>query len=52
MEVTEETYEKIKISELKNEVEFLKSLLEINSASLDKALETNRVLIEELKKRV
>lgn len=52
MEVTEETYEKIKISELKNEVEFLKSLLEINSASLDKALETNLVLIEELKKRV
>lgn len=52
MEVPKETHEKIKISELKSEVEFLKSLLELNSASLDKVLETNRVLIEELKKRV
>lgn len=48
----EEYYEQNKISELKSEVEFLKTLLDVNSASLDKVLETNRILIEELKKRV
>ncbi|MGM8213543.1 hypothetical protein ACLIBH_12270 [Virgibacillus sp. W0430] len=36
---------------LKEKVKFLELLLEVNSETLEKAIETNRLLIEELKRR-
>ena len=36
---------------LKEKIEFLETLLEVNSGTLEKVIETNRTLIEELKKR-
>lgn len=35
---------------LKDRIKFLEALLDINAETLDKTLETNRILIEELKK--
>jgi len=40
------------IKHLMERINFLEALLEVNSGTLDKAMETNRMLIEELKKRV
>lgn len=36
---------------LKERIVFLEALLEVNSATLSKAMQTNRILIEEIKKR-
>lgn len=39
------------IKHLMERIIFLEALLEVNSGTLDKAMKTNRMLIEELKKR-
>lgn len=39
------------IEHLNKRIEFLEALLEVNSGTLEKAMKTNRLLIEELKKR-
>lgn len=39
------------IEYLKERNAFLEKLLEVNSETLSKAMQTNRILIEELKKR-
>lgn len=39
------------IEYLKERNNFLEKLLEVNSETLSKAMQTNRILIEELKKR-
>lgn len=39
------------IEQLIKRIEFLEGLLDVNAATLEKALSTNRKLIEELKKR-
>ena len=39
------------INELKERIVFLEALLELNSHGLDKAIETNRMLIEYLKNK-
>lgn len=39
------------IKELKEQIAFLEALLDLNSESLKKAIETNRMLIEYLKKQ-
>ena len=36
---------------LKEKVKFLGALLDVNLGTLEKALETNRLLVEELKRR-
>lgn len=36
---------------LKEKIKFLELLLEVNSGTLEKVIETNRILIEELKRR-
>ena len=38
------------IEDLKNRVKFLELLLQVNSETLSKSIETNRILIEEIKK--
>lgn len=40
------------IEYLKEKIKFLELLLEVNSGTLEKAIETNRVLIEELKREL
>ncbi|WP_260456296.1 hypothetical protein [Enterococcus gilvus] len=40
-----------KENELLERIKFLEALLELNSETLNKVLSTNRILIEELKKR-
>lgn len=38
--------------QLKEKIYFLETILEMNTNSLDKAMETNRMLMEELKKKL
>lgn len=38
--------------QLKEKIYFLETILEINTNSLDKVMETNRMLMEELKKKL
>ncbi len=40
-----------RIEYLTQKIEFLETILEVNLATLDKAMTTNRILVEELKKR-
>lgn len=40
------------IKHLMNRINFLEALLELNAGTLEKAMETNRMLIEEMSKRV
>jgi len=40
------------IEYLMKRIEFLEALLEVNVGTLEKAMDTNRMLIEELNKRV
>lgn len=39
------------IKQLKDKIYFLETLLEMNAETLKKAIETNRVLIDQLKKQ-
>lgn len=39
------------IEHLNKRIEFLEALLEVNSGTLEKAIKTNQILIEGLKKR-
>lgn len=41
-----------RIEYLTKKIELLETLLEVNLSTLDKAMTTNRMLVEELKKRV
>lgn len=43
---------KKQIEQLNKRIEFLETLLEVNLATLDKTMTTNRMLVEELKKRI
>lgn len=42
---------KEELTYLKEKIKFLEALLDVNAGTLEKAIKTNRILIEELKKR-